>query len=83
MRIEKRTQLSKFRLSDHRLEVEVSRYHRPKRIKKREYALNVTSQKMKFMANGMRYKQGNQGTTMSTNRAGRQYPVIRNMNTKD
>ena len=29
--IEKRTLLSKFRLSDHRLEVDVSRYHRPKK----------------------------------------------------
>ena len=29
--IEKRTLLSKFRLSDHRLEVEVGRYHRPKK----------------------------------------------------
>ena len=39
--IERRTLLSKFRLSDHRLEVEVGRYHRPKRIQKREYALNA------------------------------------------
>ena len=29
--IERRTLLSKFRLSDHRLEVEVGRYHRPKK----------------------------------------------------